>query len=349
MSKPGSVVLATLVALAGSADAAHALEQSKHQELSHDACVEHGLPDRFCRQVGVEAYNVDHYEWDDPAAHGQMADDGTACDGADAVMTRELALGQEIRHRIENLAYSPSRAENDALARAIGRALHTVQDDCAHSGMPNVEHAWMSMSDTCDGTSVSPDVQPDAIDCARGATDVVMSTIVDTMSDWGLEKASLAQTDVDETHWPSYGDVCSFLGEAPTWDGVDRHWDNAIVLPAVRGVLTWAITSDDAYAWDVCYDAPDGILVSWTDDVDVSDPPDCAKISVFCLGKADGDASEGPPPWVTDDASGPTAGGCQASGGAGGWLGFAAVGLMLALRRQRALASSASSRARCSG
>ena len=331
------LALGTLVILGWSAGAAHALNQAEHQQLAHDGCVAHGLPDRFCRQVGVEAYNVDHYEWDDPSAHAQMADDGTACDGANASMARELSLGQEIRRRIENLAYSPSRSENDALARAIGRALHTVQDNCAHAGMPNVQHAWASMSDTCDGTSISPDVQPEAIDCARSATDVVMGTVVDTMSDWGLEKSSLAQTDVGGTHWPSYGDVCSFLGEAGTWNGGDRHWDNSIVDPALRSVLTWAITSDNAYAWDVCYDAPDGIVVSLANDVDVSGgPPSCVKISVFCLGKADG-ASEAPPPWEADDVvDASTAGGCQASGGAGGGgLGFAAIAAMLAFRRRR--------------
>ncbi len=338
MQTLGSLVLGTLVTLVWSGGAAHALNQSKHQELSHDGCTDHGLPDRFCKQVGVEAYNVDHYEWDDPAAHGQMADDGTACDGANATMAREFALGQEIRHRIENLAYNPRKAENDALARAIGRALHTVQDNCAHAGMPNVQHSWASMSDTCEGTSISPDVQPEAIDCARSATDAVMSTVVDTMSDWGIEKASLGQTDVGDTHWPSYGDVCNFLGEAGSWDGGDRHWDNSIVDPALRQVLTWAISSDDAYVWDVCYDAPDGILVSLADDVDVSGgSPSCIKISAFCLGKADG-ASDAPPPWEADDVTAPpaAAGGCQVGGGAGGsGLGFAAIGMLLALRRRR--------------
>jgi MYXO-CTERM domain-containing protein len=336
MHKPGSLVLATLVSLGCFGGAAHALNQAKHQQLSHDGCVDHGLPDRFCRQVGVEAYNVDHYEWDDPAAHGQMADGGTACDGANATMVRELSLGQEIRRHIENIAYRPSKAENDALARAIGRALHTAQDNCAHAGMPNVQHSWASMSDTCDGTSISPDVQPEAIDCARSATDEVMSTVVDTMSDWGLEKASLGQTDVGATHWPSYGDVCNFLGEAGGWDGGDRRWDNTIVDPALRSVLTWAISSDDAYAWDVCYNAPDGILVSWAGDVNVSSgPPSCIKISAFCLGKADEGAADGPPPWETDDVP-DAAGGCQVGGGApGGWLGFAAIGALLAFRRRR--------------
>ena len=338
MQKLGSLVLATLVTLVCSGGAAHALNQSEHRTLSHDGCTAHGLPDRFCRQVGVEAYNVDHYEWDDPAAHGQMADGGTACDGANATMARELALGQEIRRRIENLAYSPSRAANDALARAIGRALHTVQDNCAHAGMPNVQHAWASMSDTCDGTSISPDVQPEAIDCARSATDTVMSTVVDTMSDWGIEKASLGQIDVGATHWPSYGDVCNFLGEAGTWNGGDRRWDNSIVDPALRSVLTWAISSDDAYAWDVCYDAPDGILITSDDDVDVSSgPPRCIKISAFCLGKAD-DASDAPPPWEADDvAAAPAAAGCQASGAGGGWTSCAALGVLLAARRRRGL------------
>src|SRR2546423_8887556 len=69
MQKLGSLVLGTFVALVWSGGAARALNQAKHQELSHDGCTGHGLPDRFCRQVGVEAYNVDHYEWDDPSAH----------------------------------------------------------------------------------------------------------------------------------------------------------------------------------------------------------------------------------------------------------------------------------------
>src|SRR3569623_1408635 len=73
-----------------------------------------------------------------------------------------------------------------AIASSIGRALHTVQDDCAHHGMPNPQHAWFSLADYCEGTATNPDVQDSAISCARAETAAVMKVAADAIQSTGL-------------------------------------------------------------------------------------------------------------------------------------------------------------------
>jgi MYXO-CTERM domain-containing protein len=163
-----------------------------------------------------------------------------------------------------------------------------VQDNCAHSGMGNPEHSWRSLSDLCSGTQISPDIQPAALDCARWETDAVMSAVFSVLEDNGAEKAALDDVEHHANHMVNYGDACHFLGEAGDWDGVDRRWDNDIVRPFLRNELISAITSDGAQHGWVCDSAPDGILVSYDEDVDVSGGADsCVLIHGFCLGKAD--------------------------------------------------------------
>jgi MYXO-CTERM domain-containing protein len=100
----------------------------------------------------------------------------------------------------------------------------------------------------------------------------------------------------------------------------------------MRNELISAISNDDAQHGWVCSSAPDGLLVSYDNDVDVSaGPAGCAIVSIGCLGKADGEGSgtigDVPPP--------PETGGCSAGGaGAAGWLVALAA---LAPRRRRRL------------
>src|SRR5256885_12817527 len=135
--------------------AAHALVQSKHHSVTSTGCTQAGLPARFCQEVAVEAYNTDAFEFEDLAAHAQIPVGSTACDAADRSLMRLGALGRELRGGLGELRRSGSGAAATAVARALGRSLHTVQDNCAHHGMPNPQHAWFSLSDSCRSTSDS--------------------------------------------------------------------------------------------------------------------------------------------------------------------------------------------------
>jgi hypothetical protein len=309
---------------------AFALNQSVHYQIAYDSCVAHGGPAGFCEEVAKADHNVDDYEFNIMAAHSQMEDGQTACDGANAAIWRVFWFGQQIRHTIEAIVYEPTAAKSTTLANYVGRALHGVQDNCAHSGMPNPQHAWKSLDDVCHGTHESPDLVPEAAVCARQETDAVMQAVFDTLSDWGAEKAVLDNLTEHHNHLTNYGDACHYLGSANDWDGVDRRWDNSIVIPYMRNEIVSAITSDDAQHGWVCNSAPDGLLVSYDDDVDTSGGANsCVLIHAFCLGKAD-----------EVDAAAPaasTAGGCDVSPTGGfGWpfmMGLFAVALFLRSRR----------------
>jgi hypothetical protein len=267
---------------------AHALNQSVHYQISVDACTAAGGPKEFCEQVGVAAHNVDDYEFNTLAAHSQMEDGQDACTAANLAIWRVFWFGQQMRPLAIQAAISPNPSVTSALAQDLGRALHTIQDDCAHSGMPNPEHAWKSLDDWCHGTQSSPDVQPEASTCAQAESAIIVDALFGVLEDNGAEKTVLDNLPESSNHLTDYADACHFLGEAATWDGSDRRWDNSIVLPFMEHELVSAITDDNAQHAQVCDSAPDGILVSWEDDVDTSGgAPSCAAIHVFCLGKAD--------------------------------------------------------------
>ena len=144
-----TLVLAALVATPTSA---FALDQSVHQEISQNACIAANLPKDFCERVATEAYNVDHYEWSRPEAHAQIADSGasgTACTAANATLERERLLGIDIRASLVTLSRGQSKDLATHIATQLGRSLHTIQDDCAHHGMTNKQHAWASLTDSC--------------------------------------------------------------------------------------------------------------------------------------------------------------------------------------------------------
>jgi len=315
---------------------AFALDQSVHQAISHDGCTAAGLPQDFCERVGTEAYNVDSYEWSPPEAHAQIGTGaiGTACTAANAALERERQLGADIRASLAQLAASPSEDLRIHIATQLGRALHTIQDDCAHHGMPNAQHAWWSRLDACSGSQTSPDLQPEAASCARTETTAVFSAFADAMAAAGISAPALDDVSEGWTHWPKRGDVCDFLHEAESWDGTDRRWNNAVAVPWLRDQLTHAIATDDSSLHDAC---ADGELedTSPAAHVDISTPPPfCLKLKAYCVGaggKADGD-TEAQPPWETDNA--PEAAGCSVGDGNPGWLLLGLVGAGFALRRR---------------
>jgi hypothetical protein len=76
---------------------AHGLSQGKHRDLSSAACHDESLPSAFCDEVGAAAYNVDHYEWEDLAAHAQPEAGASACQAANAAASRIHTLALEMR------------------------------------------------------------------------------------------------------------------------------------------------------------------------------------------------------------------------------------------------------------
>src|SRR5205823_6276616 len=135
-----------VLAMTGSA---YALKPGAHADLATKSCTAAGLPHDFCARVATEDYDTDSHEWTDLSAHAQIDDGMTACDAADAAAARAWGLGRDLRTLLQTDA--------GAAATALGRALHTIQDDCAHHGMPNPQHAWFSLEDFCEGTALSPD------------------------------------------------------------------------------------------------------------------------------------------------------------------------------------------------
>jgi MYXO-CTERM domain-containing protein len=320
--------------LVASAGPAFALDQSVHQTISHDSCRYAGLPQDFCERVGTEAYNVDSYEWNDPAAHAQMGDGASACSAANAALDRERTLGSDIRDSLYELAVSPSEDLRIHIATQLGRSLHTIQDDCAHHGMPNVEHAWWSRLDSCSGSKTSPDAQPEAVTCANIETDAVFVAFKQQMDNAGINASALDDLSEGWTHWPKRADVCAFLYEADHWDGTARGWNNEVVVPKLRDQLTNALTVDDRSVIDAC--TVNVTLVGQHARLDVSRPPPmCLKLKTYCFasgGKADGE-SEAPPPW-DDSADTATTGGCAVGGSDASWL-LAMFGVTWLVRRPR--------------
>lgn len=323
---------------------AFALEQAKHRAISRDACSAVGLPEDFCERVGVEAYDVDAYEWNDLSAHAQVDVElgQTACEAANLAADRVHGLAQDLRDGLFARARGEAWADGSFLATQLGRALHTVQDDCAHEGLINPHHAWLSLSDSCSGTSVSPDVQPEALACARRESAAVLAAFRATVDEAGIDPGSLDDdTARGWTHWPARGDVCAFLAGANDWDGNDTRWNAAVVVPALRaqftaGVGGWAATGD------VCGGDPDALAPrAIAAAVDTSRGQSrCLKIKLYCLGKAD--AADEAPPWVdpADEAAAavpaPTSGGCATAGGDASAVGLVLIGLALGAMRRRA-------------
>jgi MYXO-CTERM domain-containing protein len=289
-----------LLTILGASSPAWALKQSEHGRVTAAACARAGLPEDFCDRVTAETYDVDAWEWNDLAAHAQIDDNQTACQAANAARERLRTLGGDVRGLLQETANSSSLAPT-GVAVALGRALHTVQDNCAHHGMPNPQHAWWSLSDVCAGTSASPDVQPGAISCAHAASDRVFATLRSAMQQAGVGSDALSMARSGAEHWPSRGDICHFMRTlSQEWDGVDRRWENGVVSPALEAQLVRAMTVDDVSTGDICQGGERSIALARPNPrYDTSNGEKfCFSMSVYCVGKAD-DVDE-PPPWETE-------------------------------------------------
>lgn len=300
---------------------AFALKQSVHRDISEDACLSAGLPSGFCKRLGVAAYNVDAEEWEDLSAHSQIPEGATTCDAAGATLGRIAGLSASARTQASELAKSSSRDGNILLAQTLGRALHTIQDNCAHAGMPNIQHAWYSVSDTCKDTTESPDLTPEARLCSELETQKVFVALLSMLSQQGLSSGDLVVKELPQmsgphntpaplesnlaTHWPPRGGVCEFLHSAAKWDGRDRRWDNGIVIPELQAQVGASFAGKGLLAFEACASNSEALLAPSLDAVyDVSKgPADCGAISLYCLGK--GDATDEPPPYEAEAAAPP--------------------------------------------
>lgn len=322
---------------------AHALDQSKHRKLARDTCAEVGLPWEFCERVGTEAYNVDHFEWFDMAAHAQVdVEQGqTQCEAANLAAARVRTIGAELRDAIDLVAADEDAVDGTAIATLLGRALHTVQDNCAHRGVSNPHHAWLSLSDTCEGTKSSPDAQPEALECASRETVEIIDAFASALDDAGIDFDVLDDgVDDGSGKWPLRGDVCDFLASGNDWDGVDDHWNNGVAVPALREQFSAALVGT-AVSEDVCGGDPNALSAPPEAPIDTSAGQEfCLKIDVFCLGKDD--APDEAPPWedpaeaAADNEGTPPEQGCSVGGSPTvTWSGLWVVGMVARRRRAR--------------
>jgi hypothetical protein len=175
----------------------------------------------------------------------------------------------------------------DQLAADLGGLLHTIQDNCAHAGQPNPQHAYYTLSDDCLGTSVSPDVQSSAITCATTETAKVFTAFMSSLKASGLAISRLG-ADLGSTSVPPRGQVCEYLLEADNWDGYDHRWNNNIVIPALQNQVDHALTTDDTF-YDVCGGNPAAIDIN--SKLLVKNPAGtnlvqhwCFTMNTYCLG-----------------------------------------------------------------
>jgi uncharacterized protein (TIGR03382 family) len=316
-----------------------ALEQFKHRQISRDACTAAGLPEDFCERVGVEAFDVDAYEWNDLAAHAQVdvSRGQTACEAANLAADRVYGLGRDLRDGLTAKAHGESWADGQYLATQLGRALHTVQDNCAHHGISNPNHAWLSLSDLCSGTKLSPDVQPAAFACAQRETTAMIAAFERTLAEAGLVPGDLDDVAGGWLHFPSRDYACAFLKSGDAWDGIDTRWESEVAVPALHEQFVAGV-GGAAVGRDVCHGDPRALLAH-----QVAAPIDtshgqalCATVELYCFGKSAA-TGEVPPPWEEPGGSATTeTGGCATAGESP--VGLALMVLSFgALRRRRSV------------
>lgn len=314
-------LLVSLVVL--SSTDAWALKPGKHRELLEDACSAAGLPHAFCRRAGEQVYEVDHDEWTALSAHAQRERGQDRCAAADAAIARVDALAREIADDVRS-----GKLEEGAIA--LGRAVHTLQDECAHHGMTNEEHAYYSLEQTCGEGDVSPDVQPAALTCADARTRAALARVADAL-------AGAAWTDVDficrdsenrdtcaTAVLPTPGMACAFLKLHTAWDGDDSTWNGSVVGPALA----------DAFANGLAGGPAPGPLCADPSAIDPVAPrahvadteAGCGLADAICLGKVDEDGE----PIASDEATG----GCSTGSGAPGLLALSLFGVALVMRRR---------------
>ena len=308
--------------LVGVSAPAWALKPGKHRDLAETACAAQHLPDAFCRRMGQEAYQTDYEEWDRLAAHAQRERGQARCDAADAALARVDQLARAV-------VADAHAARFDEAAAELGRVVHTLQDECAHHGITNEEHAYYSLDQTCTGDQVSPDVQAEAIACADARTQRAFAAVAAALADvsWnGVDYICRDSENRDScaaASLPSPVMVCDFLALYADWDGGDSSWNGAIVGPELETVFAAALAGEQT-SRSACAGDPRAIdplapraMVSTKDLT-------CTLTEIACLGKVDGE--DGDPEPARPD-------GCAVGGTPALWL--AALALTLRSRSRR--------------
>ncbi len=320
------LLLLSLAVTIGAPADAWALKPGTHRELAEAACAREGMPQAFCRRMGKQTYETDYQEWKDLSAHAQRELGEDRCTAADAALARVDRLAGDV--------ISKARAgQLEAAAISLGRAVHTIQDECAHHGMTNQEHAFYSLTQQCSGDQVSPDVQPAALACARARTDQVMALAASALSNVTWTGAADLCTDWSSDNQrdtcqnaalPSPFMACDFLAEHTDWDGDDSTWHPTLVGDALVTSFTAGLNGTQATR-SIC-----GANATAIDPL-MSRPPldahgklGCFSTTLGCLGKVD-DGGAG------DEAT--TSGGCSTSSSSAGLL--VALALLLPRRRRR--------------
>jgi hypothetical protein len=279
------------------------LPPADHRAITEDECAKVGLPERFCRQNGQVAHDVDAFEWEDMAAHAQTLLGQEMCDAANRSIDRVTSLGREL------VAASTSEKTDapSAAALAIGRALHTIQDECAHKGMTNAHHAWFSVMEECETEGASRDEKPEAVACARERTERVFAIAApilavfspDALADVCPREESSSLLECDRGHFPPVADVCEFLASKSDWDGIDRTWRSELVGDHLIKAFERGVIGDEAQSLpELCANDADIASTSPEPPVDVSGGLEaCTKLDILCLGGIDkGDGGGGPAP-----------------------------------------------------
>lgn len=335
-------------ALTVASGTAHALKPGKHAAVAVASCEAAGLPDALCARIATEDYNTDAREWEDLRAHAQIDAGETSCTAADRAAERLRQLGHDLRDALER-ARSASDADVGAVGSLVGRALHTVQDNCAHHGMPNPQHAWLSLADFCEGTATSPDLQQAAITCAQTESDAFLRLVASAVSEANLasilDEHSCPANPNDRNDPPSTLcsrrtlpgplDACGFFAQAKDWDGTDRRWNNEIATPALREAFAAGLSGATTVS-SIC-EGDERVLSAAVSKpiVEVSaGPRSCLAATLFCLGKADADEN----PFADDPATTPTEAGCTSTrADSSSWL--IGLGLLVLIARRRARAA----------
>jgi len=293
---------------------AWALKPGKHRELAEAACAAQQLPSAFCERMGQQVFETDYKEWTTPSAHAQRKLGQDRCEAADDASIRVRGLARD-------LVADAHAGKFEAAAIELGRAVHTLQDECAHHGMTNEEHAFYSMEDTC-GDGVSPDTTPEALSCAEARTNDVMASVGAALADvkWsGVEYMCRDGNDQDTCQLaslPSPFQACDFLALHKDWDGADSRWNGDVVGPALVDAFEHGLAGDIAYV-PVCAQ-PGAIDPVMPNPLVTNRDTGCGLTDVACFGKADA-PGEAP----ADSA------GCNAVGSPGLLL------ALLALRRKK--------------
>jgi hypothetical protein len=219
-----------------------ALKTEDHRTIAVEHCVRAGFHDAFCARVGAEAFVVDAQEWERPWMHAMPIDGQSHCDAAAEVQEHLARRGREIRAALAGATLG--RRETEAIAEALGRTLHTLQDNCAHEGMSNQQHAWHSVRSFCEHTGEDPDLSPAALACAANETKLVFRAMKEAFRANGKDPASLWEAHDMSAPQPGLAHVCEFVGEWSAFDGRDSRWDIAITGPVFRDTFTRAMLED---------------------------------------------------------------------------------------------------------